>query len=180
MPRPKPRTPLLTAVFIAIAVVVALSFLGRRTGILLAPGGGGEAFRVADYVDMEPIPTSQAAGRIGERAVVCGRVAAATFAPSIGGEPTWLNFGAPHPNQDFDVVIWGRDRGAFPAPPEVTYRDQDVCAAGRITEHQDTPRISLRQATANQTLETESPPETPPAGPLLDGLYTPLDPASQT
>ena len=145
MPRPKPRTPLLTAAFIAIAIVVALSFLGRRTGMLPTPGGGGEAFLVADYVDLEPIPASEAAGRIGERAVVCGRVAAATFAPSIGGQPTWLNFGAPHPNQDFDVVIWGRDRGAFPAPPEVTYRDRDVCAAGRITEHQGTPRIEVRE-----------------------------------
>ena len=38
---PRPRSPLLTAAFIAVAVVVALSFLGRRTGMLPAPCGGG-------------------------------------------------------------------------------------------------------------------------------------------
>jgi len=152
---PRSRSPWLTAAFVVVALVVAVSFLGRRTGMLPGPGGGvgGEVFRLADYVDIEPISAPEAARRIGERAVVCGRVAAATHAPAIGGEPTWLNFGAPHPDQDFDVVIWGRDRGAFPAPPEAMYRDREVCAAGRITEHQGTPRIEVREPAQLRVLE---------------------------
>jgi len=71
--------------------------------------------------------------RIREDRGQVGRVVAATFAPSIGGEPTWLNFGAPHPNQDFDVVIWGRNRRGLPCPA-----GGDVPGQGRVrggTDH---------------------------------------------
>jgi hypothetical protein len=142
------RNPWLTAAFVAVALVVTLSFLGRRSGMLPGPLGGpgsDRTFDVEDYVDLAPISPAEASGHVGERAVVCGRVASATHAPSIGGEPTWLNFGAPHPEQDFDVVVWGRDRGAFSTPPEIAYAHRDVCVAGRIIEHQGIPRIEVRE-----------------------------------
>lgn len=152
------RNPWLAGAFVVVALVVTVSFLGRRMGVLPGTGSGtgptsGEAFDLEDYLELEPIPAAEAEGHVGDRAVVCGRVAAATHAPSIGGEPTWLNFGAPHPDQDFDVIIWGRDRGAFTPAPEVAYRGRDVCAAGRVVEHEGVPRIEVREPAQLRVLE---------------------------
>ncbi len=91
------------------------------------------------------ITVHEAAEHIGERAVVCGIVESADFVPSVGGEPTFLNFGRPHPDQVFTVVIWGEDRARWPAPPEERYLTQRICVTGTIQSHQGVPQIRARE-----------------------------------
>lgn len=130
-----------TLALAAVALVVAASFLVRRTDLL---GPTGPTFDPADYEDVPIVEAPDAGSVVGERAVVCGTVVNAVFAQTTGGQPTFLNLGRPFPNQPFDAVIWGRDRPRFDPPPELAYDGQRVCVAGEVTTHEDTPRIEVR------------------------------------
>ncbi len=127
--------------FAALAVLVVIGFLVRRTGVLPEPG---VSFDPTDYQDVPVLQAVQAATVIGERAVVCGTVVNAVYASSTGGRPTFLNLDRPYPDQPFDIVIWGRDRDRFDPPPEERYAGTPVCVAGRVTSHQGVPRIEVR------------------------------------
>ena len=130
------------AAFTVLAALVVLTFLARRTGLV---PDGDRAFDPGDYVDAPVVSAVEAGDLVGERAVVCGEVVNAVFARGTGGQPTFLNLERPYPDQPFDVVIWGRDRGRFDTPPETFYRNTRICAAGRITTHQGVPRIEARE-----------------------------------
>ena len=91
------------------------------------------------------ITAFEASGHIGEPAEVCGVVASADFLPSIGGQPTFLNLGRPHPDQPFTVVIWGEDRSRWPVPPEERYLTRHICVTGTIRSHRGTPQIRARE-----------------------------------
>ena len=125
----------------ALAVLVVIGFLVRRTGILPEPG---DSFDPADYQDVPVLQATEAATVIGERAVICGTVVNAVYASGTGGQPTFLNLDRPYPDQPFDIVIWGRDRDRFNPPPEVRYAGTKVCVAGPVTSHQGVPRIEIR------------------------------------
>lgn len=119
-------------------------------GLFLARRGSGPAersappFDPADYRDVPTLSPEEAESNVGDRARVCGRVAATNYAGDVTGRPTYLNFGRPYPDQVFDVVVWGRYRGNFRRPPEDAFRDDRVCVVGRITEYEGTPRIEIR------------------------------------
>ncbi|MBD3615159.1 MAG: DNA-binding protein [Gracilimonas sp.] len=87
------------------------------------------------------INASEANDHIGEAAEVCGEVANARFIPQISGQPTFVNFGQPNPNQDFTVVIWGENRTKWEQLPENIYPKNEVCVTGRIESHEGTPQI---------------------------------------
>jgi DNA/RNA endonuclease YhcR with UshA esterase domain len=123
--------------FGALAVLSAVAFLGRR---FLLPEGGG-AVTPGTGPTLRP---DEAAARVGETATVCGRVADAVYLARVNGRPTFLNFGAPDPNQEFTAVIWGEARDRFEAPPERAYRGARICVAGRIREHEGVPQIEVR------------------------------------
>ncbi len=90
------------------------------------------------------IDATEASDYVGEFAQVCGYVASARFATEIGGQPTFLNFDRPHPNQVFTVVIWGEHRLAWRTPPEELYQNRTICVTGRIRLHDDVPQIVIQ------------------------------------
>ncbi len=63
-----------------------------------------------------------------------------SFASESRGQPTFLNFDKPYPNQVFTVVIWGTDRQKF-EEPEKKYRDKQLCASGVIGTYRGIPQI---------------------------------------
>ncbi|MCH2450987.1 MAG: hypothetical protein MK198_12690 [Gracilimonas sp.] len=63
------------------------------------------------------------------------------FIPQIGGQPTFINFGRPDPNQDLAVVIWGGTKGKWQQSPENIYPNNEICVTGRIESHERTPLI---------------------------------------
>lgn len=92
------------------------------------------------------ITTVEAEEYIGTPAEVCGTVTSADFIPDIGGEPTFLNFGEPYPNQHFTAVIWGENRGRWQRLPEQMFLNQSVCVSGQIRVHEGTPQIVIERA----------------------------------
>lgn len=114
-----------------IGLFVALAFMTRRH--IGGPGGRAGVVEPAD-----------ASAHIGAEATVCGRVDEASHAEQIGGEPVFLNFGAPHPDQTFTAVIWARHRSHFASPPEALFDGEAICVEGRIRDHEGTPQIEVR------------------------------------
>jgi len=122
-----------------LAAVALLAFLARRH--LVSGSAGGGAARPGDGPTLRP---EQAAAHVGEVATVCGAVVEASYLAGVQGRPTFLNFGARHPDQPFTAVIWGESRGRFDAAPERAYRGARICVAGRISEHEGVPQIEIR------------------------------------
>jgi hypothetical protein len=77
---------------------------------------------------------------VGKTARVCGAVVTVVHAPKANGQPTFINFGKPYPDQDFTALIWGSSRPAFPYAPE-SLRGQTVCVRGRIAEYRGKAQI---------------------------------------
>jgi hypothetical protein len=82
----------------------------------------------------------EAKEHIGETATVCGDVVTTRYASSSKGQPTFLNFDKPYPNQIFTVVIWGSIRSKFKTPEE-DYKDKKICVTGKITAYDGLPEI---------------------------------------
>ncbi len=136
---------------VILALLVAGLFLSRR---ISGPGGGGAPeFDPSEFQDAVTLEAHEAHRFVGERAVVCGTVAATNFASGVGGRPTYLNLGAPFPQQEFDIVIWGRDRHRFQLPPEDFYRGARLCVAGSVIEHDGVPRIEASTPRQIQVLD---------------------------
>lgn len=140
------------------AIFLVLAFVERRTGLISDRSGG---FNPEDYQDVPILSAGEAGAYVGDRVVVCGTVVRVTFAQATRGQPTFLNLDRPYPDQPFDLVVWGHDRQHFPEAPETLYQDQRICAAGRVSEHRDIPRIEVttpRQVRVAPGQEGESPP----------------------
>jgi micrococcal nuclease len=85
-----------------------------------------------------------ARAHVGEQATVEGPVAGALFASDATGQPTFLNLGVDHPDPDrVTVIIWGRDRGRFPEPPETAYLGSTVCVSGRIELYEGVAELEV-------------------------------------
>jgi len=128
-----------------------LSKLANYKGLLIAVGAVllvglmlARVFNLNGSSTERPALTIQAdaaAEHIGQRAEVCGAVADVAHERGIGGEPTFINLEAPHPNQPFTAVIWGDDRRQWREAPEQQYADQTICVRGTIRSHDGTPQI---------------------------------------
>jgi len=94
-------------------------------------------------VPLFAIDASEAENYVGEVASVCGYVADTKYEIKTKGEPTFLDFTAPYPAQDFSVVIWGYDRKKFDEKPEEFYLNKSVCARGKIRIYRGKPHIFI-------------------------------------
>jgi hypothetical protein len=74
---------------------------------------------------------------VGEKATVCGKVVGIHFVSSGKGQPTFVHFDQPYPDQIFTLVIWGSDRPKFGRPEEI-YRDRNLW---KITSYLGIPEI---------------------------------------
>jgi len=86
------------------------------------------------------ISASEAENHVGENATVCGKVASTRYAIRSRGRPTFLNLDKPYPDHIFIALIWEEHRFKFDRP-EVTFRDKEICVAGKINSYRSVPRI---------------------------------------
>ena len=93
----------------------------------------------------ETITPEDAAKFIGQQKMVCGAVVKTHFAATNRGQPTFLDFGKPHPNQVFTIVIWGSDRAKFDGPPEALFAGKEICVTGMITSYKGKPQIKVTE-----------------------------------
>ena len=121
---------------IALAIVLLVGFgLGRVIGGVPDPPA-------SDCDD--PIPWHAADGVEGEQAAVAGPVAAVSHEPEVGGSPTFVNLGAPHPDPDrFDIVIYEEVREGFDRPLEELLPGEDVCVQGRVRDRDGVAQIVI-------------------------------------
>jgi DNA/RNA endonuclease YhcR with UshA esterase domain len=89
-----------------------------------------------------PLTPNEAASHVGETATICGTVAAAHYAESARGQPTFLNIGQA---QAVTAVIWGDSRAAF-GEPERTLMSKHVCVTGVVQRYRGQSEIVLRSA----------------------------------
>lgn len=82
----------------------------------------------------------QAADHVGEMALVCGVIASTRYSHDSNGAPTYLNFDKPYPQNQFTVIVWGRDRDKFPYKPE-DLKEHQACVYGQIDEYRGKPQI---------------------------------------
>lgn len=94
----------------------------------------------------ERLEADVARQHVDEDARVCGVVAQARYAEASNGQPTFLDFGRPYPNEVFSAVIWGGapERAKYPEPPEMLYLRRHVCVTGHIELYEDKPQIVVR------------------------------------
>ena len=86
------------------------------------------------------LTSKEAKYHVGEKATVCGKVVGIHFVSSGKGQPTFIHFDEPYPDQIFTLVIWGSDRPKFGRPEEI-YRDKELCVTGKITIYLGIPEI---------------------------------------
>lgn len=122
-------------VLVVVGLLVGGLLLARD---FITPSAGPPA------ADAPVVGADAAAERVGGTARVCGRVVDASYVPEVDGRPTFLNFGARHPDQAFTAVIWGDVRDRFEAPPEDLYGSRRICVTGRVELHEGTPQIEVR------------------------------------
>ncbi len=79
------------------------------------------------------------------RDTISGVVASTHYVESGNGQPTFLNLGKPYPDQDWTVVIWGRDRGNFPQPPEKFYLHKNITATGEATRYRNKSQLTVHE-----------------------------------
>ena len=128
-----------TIVGVALGVLLVIGFgASRLLAGLPADGGGGPP--PCD----EAIAWDDTDGVVGRSAAVVGPVADAAFAPDVGGEPTFLNLGAAHPDPDrFDIVVYADVREGFADRLEERFVGRTVCVRGEVREREGVPQIVL-------------------------------------
>jgi hypothetical protein len=88
------------------------------------------------------ITPEEASAHAGETATICGAVESAHFAPRSRGQPTFLDFGRPYPNETFAALIWGSERPKF-GEPEITLQGKRICVTGMIRLYRERPEVIL-------------------------------------
>ncbi len=89
------------------------------------------------------ITPGSAAEHIGEKVKVCGRVYSSKYLKNSSSRPTFLDMGAPYPDQPLTVFIPGEARKRFPGAPEKIYAGADICITGTVLLYQGKPEIIL-------------------------------------
>lgn len=89
------------------------------------------------------VKLEDAAKHIGDSVIICGKVADAAFVETMENSPTFLNLGAPYPNQLLNLVIWKDQRQQYDPAPEKFYINKNVCVTGKIEIIHDLPQIPI-------------------------------------
>lgn len=127
------RHPVLLAALVGLGVLVIA--VARLFGGL---GGGPQPVRCD-----EPVGWDAAAEAVGRSAAVVGPAVAVTRADDVGGQPTFINLGAPHPEEPrFDVVVYDDVATQFDEPL-ADLAGETVCAVGEVRERDGVPQTVI-------------------------------------
>ena len=131
--------------WVALATVMAIGILGlvgcssaAKPSSPAVATSGAEPSATASY------PWSDARAHMGETGTFTGPVAATIYEKAIANHPTFLNMGVDYPDATrLTVIIWEKDRPAFPAAPEVMYAKKTIRVTGKVIEYQKAPAIEI-------------------------------------
>lgn len=77
---------------------------------------------------------------------VCGRAVQGIYMPELDNRPTFIYLDKPFPDQIFEIVIWGWNRGQFARVPEVLYPGRTLCVEGIVIDFLGVPQIIVDQS----------------------------------
>jgi hypothetical protein len=80
---------------------------------------------------------------VGDSVTVCTKIYGGIYLDRSNGTPTLLNAGGAYPNAPLTILIREDARKKFTNPPEVFYKDKDVCISGKIILYKEKPEIVL-------------------------------------
>jgi len=100
---------------------------------VVAAGGLGSLFATAGVKVAQTLTGDEALQHLEETNTVCGTIASAKYVKGAAGNPTYLNFDHPFPNQTCSAVIAEAARPRFKEAPEMAFTGKWVCVTGRIT-----------------------------------------------
>jgi hypothetical protein len=78
---------------------------------------------------------------VGDSVTVCTKIYGGIFLDRSKDSLTLLNAGGRYPNSPLTVMIRISARRQFKEPPEVFYKDKDVCITGKIILYKEKPEI---------------------------------------
>ncbi len=78
---------------------------------------------------------------VGDSVTVCTKIYGGIYLDRSKGTPTFLNAGGNYPNSPLTIVIWEDARKQFKNPPEVFYKDKEICITGKIGMYREKPQI---------------------------------------
>lgn len=109
---------------------------------IVASCGLGLLFATAGVKVVQTLTGDEAVEHLEQTNTVCGIIASAKYAVGAPGNPTYLNFDRPFPNQSCAVVIAEPTRARFKVAPESAFTGKWVCVTGLIRgDHRGRPQI---------------------------------------
>ena len=78
---------------------------------------------------------------IGDSVKVCAKIYGGIFLDRSTDSNTLLNAGGSYPNAPLTILIKMNARQQFKNPPEVFFKDKEVCVTGKIILYKDNPEI---------------------------------------
>jgi hypothetical protein len=79
---------------------------------------------------------------------------ATIYEKALEGHPTFLNVGVDYPDPArLTVIIWEKDRAAFPEAPEDMYAGKTIQVTGAVIEYQKAPAIEISSPDAIEVLD---------------------------
>ena len=138
-----------TVVMASSAVIITILIVGWSL-LDRARVDGSDPMAGSDPFCPNALTWDQARAFAGQSGTFRGEVVSATFVENSVRQPTFLNVGRPFPDPSrLTVVVWGRDRGRFPQPPEVAYSEgREICVSGAVTLFEGVVQIEISSPAA--------------------------------
>jgi len=89
----------------------------------------------------EEIPIDSLSRHVGDSVTICTKIYGGIFLDRNKDSITLLNAGARYPNSPLTVIIRINARHQFKDPPEIFFRDKEVCITGKIILYKEKPEI---------------------------------------
>ena len=130
----------------ATSMLIMLLLLPTFIGACAAPESSPEIApaQTTTPTSSSEIQWDEARYHIGENVIVCGLVADTDYAFGASGKPTFLNIGKPYPDPErLIVIIYIQNRQKFSQPPEIYFKNKNICVTGLLTENMGILQIEV-------------------------------------
>jgi len=157
-------------VIVLLVILFALALIGcTSTPALIEPAEPPQqstpapspvdelALQVEEFepqIPSDAIDWTEAGQHVGQVVTIYGTVAGARFVSGSNGQPTFINIGVDHPNQNrVTAVIWGENRGNFSQAPEIMYRGRTITVTGEVYIFDGAANIEVTSPAQIQVIE---------------------------
>jgi hypothetical protein len=144
------RVSLIVLAVLAAASTLALVGCGSGTDSSSSPSAAPSAAPTT----VSAYSWSEAGAHMGETATFDGPVVATFYDKAVEGHPAFLNLGVDYPDPArLTVIVWEKDRAAFPQTPKAMYAGKTIRVTGTVIEYEKAPAIAASSPDAIEVLD---------------------------